>query len=190
MVEAKIDTDKKIFFALVLFLMVFGIGRAYAYFSAQSNTTTETVTTATYDLEVANDAILRADNIVPIDSSEVTTKGTELPFTITNTSTGPIIAEISLTGITMSVGLDDEYFKWALYSDDTKIVENSFYNATNKVVNTDNVTIDEIVLTNNVEIDTSKDYKLYIWIEDSGAPQNTLQSSTFEGKITVNAIQK
>ena len=120
----------------------------------------------------------------------MTTKATELPFTITNTSTGPIIAEISLTNITMSTGLDDSNFKWSLYSDDIKIVEGSFYDATNKVVNTDNVTISEIMLANNVEIDTSKDYKLYIWIEESGNPQDTLQSSTFEGKITVNAIQK
>ncbi|MBE6153059.1 MAG: hypothetical protein E7166_02365 [Firmicutes bacterium] len=190
MVEAKIDTDKKIFFTLVLFLIVFGIGRAYAYFSANSNTNTETVTTATYDLKVENDAILRADDIVPIKASDVTTKATELPFTITNTSDGVIIADINLTGITMSKGLDDINFKWALYSDGTKITEDSFYNATNKVIKDDIVTIDNIVLTNNVEIDTTKDYKLYIWIEDNDEPQNTLQGSNFEGKITVNAIQK
>jgi len=189
MVEAKIDTDKKIFFALILALIVFGIGRAYAYFSAKADTANQTVTTATYNLEVANDAILRADNIVPISSSEVTTKATELPFTITNTSTGSIITEISLTAITMDKGLDDEYFKWALYSDNTKIAQDSFYNAT-KVIGEDNVTIEKIVLTSNVEIETSKDYKLYIWIEDSDEPQDTLQSSKFVGKITVDAIQK
>ena len=85
MVEAKIDTDKKIFFTLVLVLIIFGIGRGYAYFSAKSETSIETVTTATYDLKVENDAILRAQNIVPISDSDVTTKGAELPFTITNT---------------------------------------------------------------------------------------------------------
>ena len=51
---------------------------------------------------------------------------------------------------------------------------------------------EEGVLTqaSNVEIETTKDYKLYIWIEESGNPQDDLQSSTFEGKVTVNAIQK
>lgn len=190
MVEAKIDTDKKIFFALILFLIVFGIGRGYAYFSARSETTSETVTTATYDVTIENDAILRANNIVPISSGDITTKATELPFTITNTSTGPIIAEISLTNITMSNGLNDENFKWSLYSDGVKIAEDSFYNVTNKIVNEDNISISEIILTNNVDINTTKDYKLYIWIEETGNPQNTLQNSTFEGKITVNAIQK
>jgi len=190
MVEAKIDTDKKIFFALVLFLIVFGIGRAYAYFSANSETTTETVTTATYDLTVENGAILRAKDIVPIKASDVTTKATELPFTINNTSDGAIIADVSLSGITMSKGLDDIYFKWVLYSEGEKLAEDSFYNATNKVLNGDNITIDKLVLTNNVEIETTKEYKLYIWIEDNENPQNDLQGSTFEGKITVNAVQK
>ena len=190
MVEAKIDTDKKIFFTLILVLIVFAVGRTYAYFSAKSNTTIETVTTATYDLEVSNNAILRAEDIVPIASTDVTTKATELPFTITNTSTGPIIAEISLTNITMSKGLDDIYFKWALYSDGVKEVEDSFYNATNKVINENDVTIDKIMLASNIEIDTSKNYKLYIWIEESGNPQDDLQDSTFVGKISVDAIQK
>ena len=190
MVEAKIDTDKKIFFTLILVLIVFGIGRAYAYFSAQSETSTETVTTATYNLEVEGGEVLRAKDIVPINSSDILTKATELPFTITNTSDGPIITEITLTNITMSKGLDDEYFKWALYSNNTLVKQDSFYNATNKVTNEDKVTIDEIILTDNVEIETSKEYKLYVWIEDSGNPQNEMQSSSFEGKITVNAIQK
>lgn len=190
MVEAKIDTDKKIFFALILVLIVFGINRAYAYFSANSDADTQTVTTATYSLTVENDAILRADNIVPISSNDVTTKATELPFTITNTSDGDIITEISLTNITMSKGLDDNNFKWSLYSDGVLVEEDTFNNATNKVLNTDNITIDEIVLTSNVEIVNDKSYKLYIWIEESGSPQDSLQESVFEGKITVNAIQK
>ena len=190
MVEAKIDTDKKIFFTLVLVLIVFGIGRAYAYFSAQSETTTETVKTATYSLEIENDAILRAENIVPISSSDIETKGTELPFTITNTSDGPIIAEISLSNITMSTGLDSEYFKWALYSDGVKQVEDSFNNATNKTISEETITISEITLASNIEIDTTKSYKLYIWIEESGEPQDSLQTSDFTAKVTVNAIQK
>lgn len=180
MVEAKIDTDKKIFFVVVLLLLVFGIGKTYAYFSAKSNTSTETVTTATYDLKVDNNAILRAENIVPIASSDITTKATELGFTITNKGTGSMNTKISLTNITMSEGLKVADFKWGLYSDDTKIVDGNFLN-----------TGDSIELANNIVIDKDevKNYKLYIWIEDTGNPQNTLQSSSFEGKITVDAVQ-
>lgn len=180
MVEAKIDTDKKIFFAVILLLIVFGIARTYAYFSSKSETSTETVKTATLKLDISNNAILRANNIVPINSSDVTTKGTELGFKITNTGTIKLNAKISITNITMSEGLKNADFKWGLYQDDIKLIDGSFLNATDKIELTDDVEID---------VDNYKDYKLYIWIEDTGNPQNDLQSSSFEGKITVEAIQ-
>lgn len=191
MVEAKIDTDKKIFFVVALFLIVFGIGRAYAYFSGRSETSTQTVNTATYDLETSNNAILRSQNIVPISSSEVTTKATEMGFKVTNNSTGSIIGEISITNITMSKSMDDEYFKWALYSDGEKIKDGSFYNLENKVEIDDNYTIDKLVILDNISMnkDDINEYKLYVWIEDSGNPQNELQNSSFEGRITFDAVQ-
>ena len=180
MVEAKIDTDKKIFFIVVLALIVFGIGRTYAYFSAKGTTSTETVSTASLKLEVENDAILRAQNIVPINSSQIFDKATKLHFTVNNTGTIDMKAKVTLNILSITDELKSNDFKWALYSGDTKIENGTFLNVADKIEMTDNISIPKT---------ESRIYDLYIWIEDTGFPQDELQKGTLESKITVDATQ-
>ena len=180
MVEAKIDTDKKIFFILILALIVFGIGRAYAYFSAQDTTSTETVSTGTLKLEVENDAILRAQNIAPISSNDIFEKATKLHFTINNTGTIDMKAKITLNILSITEELKSQDFKWALYEGENKIFDGTFLNVTDKIEIANNILISK---TN------SESYNLYIWIEETGEPQDGLQKGTLEAKITVDATQ-
>lgn len=180
MVEAKIDTDKKIFFVVVLLLLIFGINRAYAYFSAKSTTSTQTVNTASFDLKVENNAIINAENIVPIKNVDVLDKATKLDFTITNTGTTDFVSIIKLDIINMDTELKSESFKWALYEGAEKITDGNFLDVT-----------DSITLSSDIEIKKtiSKNYILYIWIEDIGEAQNELQNKNFKGQITVSAKQ-
>lgn len=180
MVEAKIDTDKKIFFVLILVLLVFGIQRAYAYFSAQSNTATETVTTATFKVEIENNGILRAENISPISTSDMKEKATMMPFTVKNTGDTDFVATINFNIESISEELKIFDFKWALYEDETEISSGTFLNVSNTLKLKDNISI-----TKNQD----KSYTFYIWIEDTGIKQDELQNKSLKGKITVTANQ-
>jgi len=180
MVEAKIDTDKKIFFIVVLALIVFGIGRAYAYFSAQANTSEQSVQTGTLKLEVETSEFITAENISPIDSSKIFEKATKLNFTVKNTGTIDIKANITLNILNITEKLKSNDFKWALYSGEIKITNGTFLNVT-----------DKIVLATNLPITTqnSENYDLYIWIEETDVPQDELQKGILDAKITVDATQ-
>lgn len=180
MVEAKIDTDKKIFFILILALIVFGIGRAYAYFSAQSDTNEQSVTTGTLKLDVQDDGIIRAQNIFPIDNNDIFDKATKLNFTIKNTGTIDLNAKVKLNILSITDALKSNDFKWTLYNGQTKINDGTFLNAENNIEIVNNISIS----TNN-----SENYDLYIWIEETNIPQDALQKGTLNARIVVEAVQ-
>ena len=180
MVEAKIDTDKKIFFILIFALVVFGIGRAYAYFSAKAESNEQTVTTGTLKLEVKNDGILRAQNIAPIDSNEIFSEATKLNFSIKNTGNIDLNATILLDVLNITEELKSNDLKWAIYSGETKINNGTFLNVANQIELGKNITI----LPTN-----SQNFDLYIWIEETGVPQDELQKGIIDVKVTVNATQ-
>lgn len=181
MVEAKIDTDKKIFFIVVLALVVFGIGRAYAYFSSQDTTSTQTVNTGTLKVDIDNDSILNAENISPIDSSQIFEKATKLHFTINNTGNIDLKAKVTLNILNITEDLKSFDFKWALYSSETKINEGTFLDVT-----------DKIEIANNLPIANSnkENYDLYVWIGETDLPQDKLQQGTLKAQIVVDAIQE
>ena len=180
MVEAKIDTDKKIFFVVILLLLVFGIYKSYAYFSAKSKTSTETVTTAKLSVDVQNNGIINNDNIVPINSDDIKTKATKLDFTVNNTGTIDFTSKIKLNILEVDEELRSEDLKWALYENDSELSNGNFKDSS-----------ESIILKDDIKIETPKNrtFTLYIWIEDTGVPQNELQSGSFKGQIEVNAIQ-
>ena len=180
MVEAKIDTDKKIFFIAILALLVFGIGRAYAYFSAQANTEQQTVTTGTLKVDIQNNGVIRAENISPISTSKMFEDATKLNFTIDNTGTIDLNARIILNITNITEELKSYDFKWALYNEQNKINEGTFLDVGS-----------ELEIANAIPILATKSqtYDLYIWIEETGFPQNELQNGTLEAKIAVNATQ-
>ena len=180
MVEAKIDTDKKIFFVVVLFLLVFGIYKSYAYFSSKSKTSTETVTTATLSVDVKNNGIINADNIVPINGTDIKTKATKIDFTVNNTGTIDFTSKIDLNILEISDALRSDEFMWALYESDSELYSGDFANSDSSILLADDI---DILKTK------SRTFSLYIWIEDSGFAQDELQNGSFKGQIEVNAIQ-
>ena len=180
MVEAKIDTDKKIFFVVVLLLLVFGIYKSYAYFSAKSKTSTETVTTAKLSVDVQNNGIINKDNIIPIDSDDMQTKATKLDFTINNTGTIDFTSKVNLNILEINDELRSNDFKWSLYEDDIEVAKGTFLTDENSITLTDEI---------DVAKEKNRTFTLYIWIEDTGIPQDILQGRNFTGQIEVNAIQ-
>ena len=175
--------NKKITYAVVAILLIVlvTIGATYAYFSAQASTGVQTVTTGTLTMNFTNGQIVRATGITPIKDSEIKTKATELPFTVTNTGNKHMKLTIKLTDITIDDALKDVDFRWGLYNADTdKGVSFGIfkYSETGK----------EEILLRDVILDSSsatKNYKLRIWIHDNNELQNEMQGKTFSGKVTV-----
>ena len=182
MVEAKIDTDKKMLFVLLIVLIIGGIFGTYAYFSSESNTETQNVNTGTLSLEFDDSTpIINDKNIVPIQDEEIFTKATKKTFTIKNTSTSAINAKIDMNNIEITEALKSPDFKWALYEGNNSIATGTFETINNNQIN----------LLNNLNLDenTTKTYDLYIWISYKEEPQNTLQGGNLTTTITVSAVQ-
>lgn len=183
MVEAKIDPEKKVLFLLVFLALVGGIYGTYAYFSAQGQSSTQTVTTGTMELTFTdNSEIINAINIAPIVESDVLTKATKKSFSVKNTGSIDSTMTISLSSIDITENLKSPDFRWALYEEGVKIAEDSF----DKLgINT------SFELKTNIEIasNVTKSYDLYIWINETGMPQDELQEGNLTGTITATSEQ-
>jgi len=180
MEEKKIN--KSIIFSVVavLLIVVVVIGATVAYFSAQAQTDVQTVTTANLSLEFDDDsATILGSDITPISTSEVLTKAPHKNFTIKKGATSSdIYATIKLTDITIPEALAEYDFKWALYQSTNKIATGDFGGKTSE----------DIILATNQLINstTGVSYDLYIWINETGLNQNTMQGQTFTAKITAS----
>ena len=180
MEEKKIN--KSIIFSVVavLLIVVVVIGATVAYFSAQAQTDVQTVTTANLSLEFDDDsATILGSDITPISTSEVLTKAPHKNFTIKKGATSSdIYATIKLTDITIPEALAEYDFKWALYQNTNKIATGDFGGKTSE----------DIILATNQLINstTGVSYDLYIWINETGLNQNTMQGQTFTAKITAS----
>ena len=175
--------NKKITYSIVAVLMIvlITIGATYAYFSAEKSTDLQTVTTGTLTMGFTNGNIARATGITPISDSEIKTKATELPFTVTNTGNQHMKLTIKLTDITIADDLKDVDFRWGLYNADT---DKGVSFGILKYATTGG----EEILLRDVILDAgspTKNYILRIWIHDDGAEQNYMQGETFSGKVTV-----
>jgi len=181
MEEKKIN--KSIIFSVVavLLLVVVVIGATVAYFNAQAQTDVQTVTTANLTMGFEAGDIIRATGITPINDSEIKTKATELPFSVTNTGSEHMNLTIKLTDITIDEALKDIDFRWGLYNADTGngLSFGIFkYTTTEELLYTDTI-IDA------ANPDITKNYILRIWLHDDGALQNEFMGKTFSGKVTV-----
>ena len=177
--------NNKIILAVIGIIMILGIigGVTYAYFSAQANTETQTITTAKLDIGFTNGDIIRAIDIEPIDDVDIKTKATELPFSVTNTGNKHTNITIKLTDIVIAEELKDIDFRWGLYNADT---DNGLaFGIFKNIGNSKEMTIYKDTIIEAADPDITKNYILRIWIHDNGALQNELQEKTFSAKVQV-----
>ena len=163
--KENIVLDKRIVVCSIAILVLLVFGISYAYFTAQDESGTQTITTAMLKLDFDdNTAIINAKDIKPITTDEVLTKAAKKTFTIKKfENSEDIYTKIELTNISMkdnSTGTasDDlaKYdLKWALYQGtDIKIATGDFGGKTSG----------NIVLATNQLINstTGTTYNLYI----------------------------
>ena len=166
----------------IVLALVFGI--SYAYFLAQDESGTQTITTQDLGL-VLDDGqnkqpVLLAEDIKPIDRDDIQTKAVKKNFTVENTGSEKLFVEISLDDVVL--GTDDALkrfdYLWALYEVNGETEKNisigSFENAT------DTVTVGKYEV---LAADETKEYNLYIWIEETNLNQNVMMGQEFSAKV-------
>ena len=179
-VEAKVDTDKKIFFIILLVSLIGGILGTYSYFSSKSEAENQTINTGTLSLEFDDSTpIVNAKNLSPIDKDMIDGKAAKKIFKIKNTGNVASVATLQLTDITIAEELKSPYFIWTLYSGDSQISEGDFSKLSDGTIE----------LANSIDIVNENEYTLYIWIKNINGQQDDLQGKELSAKISVNAVQ-
>jgi len=183
MVEAKIDPEKKLLFLLMFLILVGSIYGTYAYFSSKSQGEEQTIVTGKIDLSfVDNNPILNEQNIVPILESDVLTRATKKSFSIKNIGNINATMKISLTSIQITEELKSSEFKWTLYENNVKVAEDSF----DKLGANTSLDLKSDIL---IDVNETKKYDLYIWIQETNTPQNELQNGKLTSIISATLTQ-
>lgn len=174
--------EKTIIIVSVIAIVLSVIGISYAYFSAISRSEVKTVKTGILSLKFDDStSIINSNNIIPISEDQILTKSTKKTFTIKNTGTSTQYVDINLTNI-VATGLKVYDLKWALYEGNNKITTGNFASISDET---------KINLTNNVKLekDETKVYNLYIWIQETNKPQDSLQNKTLTAIIQAKGNQ-
>ena len=181
MEEKKKRTLLIVSLAIVLAL-VFGI--SYAYFLAQDESGTQTITTQNIGLELDDgtekEPVLLAEDIKPIDRADIKTKAVKKNFTITNTGDEKLFVEITLDDIVLGTdnALQRFDYLWSLYEVNGETEKNISIGAFENV--TDTLTVGKYLV---LEPDAEKEYNLYIWIEETNQNQNAMMGQEFSAKV-------
>lgn len=179
-------------------LVVATIGATFAYFSATGASQEKTVQTGKLIVESVTLGDISQQQIHPVDF-DITKVGqtplstevgkSTLEVDVTGTTVRGASYDIVLTASLSALGTGDGTaadVKWALYpanaASGDAIAKGDFSDATladGKVIHNVDIT--------PVDGDNKQNYDLYIYVADSGAPQNALQNVTATAKVTVNA---
>ena len=178
------NAKKKKLIDQIVLTSIFGliiIGTSLAIFFARASGGLNNITTKDLvDVTYTEGSTLRLTSNTPIFEDEIESKATEFNFTVNNPNSTAVYASIDLTDISMSSSLKDYDFKWGLYEGDTKLTTGSFVDA--------GTTLN---LYNNSVINgnSSKTYKIRIWLNETGETQN-FQGTSFTSKVEVTAYSR
>lgn len=182
------------------------VGATFAYFSATSTTTAQTVTTANLNLSITADgAATHVTNIKPTTWSDTMSDNTtnadiaRIPFKVTGTSStngkytvnmqtsialnnGTVVEQEGGEAVALNGGEISD-IKYRLYKKDGTAVgnEQSF------AATTDVDIVTNAAITANVAL--TDEYILYVYINNTGKAQNKLQGIDFTITLGGSAIQ-
>ena len=165
------------------------IGFSYAYFLAVVKITNNTPTTIqgtvvngmNFELQTENDGYINASELMPLTTDQIDDYAEVGTFkVVTGNNQQAINYTLSLTDISIPAELTNQYFKWRLVctscseGDTSKNAEGNFASATT-----------DLELKNNISIspNSADEYKIMIWLEESGADQTNTMNKTFSAKV-------
>ena len=182
MMEEKKKRTLLIVSLVMVLALIFGI--SYAYFLAQDESGTQTITTQNIGVKLDDgtekEPVLLAEDIKPIDRVDIQTKAVKKNFTVTNTGDEKLFVEISLDDVVLGTdnALQRYDYLWALYEVNGETEKNISIGSFEYASDTVTVGYKEVLSP-----DESKEYNLYIWIEETHLNQNTMMNQTFTAKV-------
>ena len=178
----KINRNVTIAIVGTIILLVGVIGLTFAYFMSRASSNNFSVSSGGASINFDGGNTVTASKMIPIEEDDITTQAVKKTFSMSKPSgSEDLYAKINLEVTSISTGLKDYDFKWALYEGTTKVTTGTF-------ASLDDTNI--INLANNVLIDstTDKNYILYLWIQETNQEQSIdLMNGTFKGKVVVSS---
>ena len=188
------DKDKRsIYYRLLIISAIIIpviIGFSYAYFLAvvkiKDDKPTVIQGSAVKDmylsLETENDGYINAGNVIPLTTDQIEEYAEVGTFkVVSGNNPYGINYTISLTDISLPSELKNEYFKWKLVctscTDTTHNAEGTFATVNGT----------ELELKPNIVIPPNSidEYKLMIWLQESGTDQLETMNKTFKAKVKI-----
>ena len=179
--------NKKVVVISVIAVVALVIGISLAIFIVRRTGNEHAFTSANLTLNFGDgSAIIRNTGIEPIYEDEVKSLATTKEFTIQNTSNKTLYVTLSLEEITAQSELKSELFHWDLYettSGSETLVDSGNFNVGSET------TLDMI---NDITFNANqtKNYKLYVWLEETLEDQNALQGLSFSSRIVAKGYLK
>lgn len=174
---------------LVIFIIV---GAAIAYFTSQSSTEDQTVTTGRLKIDYVSGQDISATFVFPTLEDEAQIH----KFTINNTGTLVADYKISFTDIAFvkdGANTVSDNLKWALYKSDSSynisgnaVATGTFGSSSSYTAGTTSL---DMINNQSLGVGASQSYVLKIWLNESGVLQNEDQNLEFNAKVTVEAIK-
>lgn len=163
------------------------LGVSYAWYSLSNSSTKFNTTTSELNLNIlyAQSEFINLTTGIPINESDAATKAGISRFTVTpdNEMQGyKILTSVEISEIKIDNELKSEDFKIQLYENGSKI-----YDGTGKDISGTTLKIKEL---SNMNVDTTYNYEIRIWIKDTGVSQNELMGKSFSGKIKISSSIK
>lgn len=181
---------KKLILILVITISIIVIslmGVSYAWYSLSNSSTSFNTTTANTDLTIlyAQSEYVNVVTGVPITEEDASSKAGISRFTVTpgnNLNGYTVYMSIELSQITIDDELKTEDFK-------IQLLENgiSIYNGTGKDITGTTLSMKQLA---KVNIGTTYNYELRIWLNETGVSQNELMGKNFSGKIKISSSIK
>ncbi len=181
---------KKLILILTIAISVIVIsfmGVSYAWYSLSNSSTSFNTTTANTDITIlyAQSEYVSITTGIPISGADVPTKAGISRFTVNpgnNLSGYNVSISIDLTQIAIDSALKTADFKIQLLENGTPI-----YNGTGADITGSDLTIKQL---SNINVGSTYNYELRIWINETGVSQNELMGKSFSGKIKISSTIK
>ena len=181
---------KKLILILTIAISVIVIsfmGVSYAWYSLSNSSTSFNTTTANTDITIlyAQSEYVSVTTGIPISEADVPTKAGISRFTVNpgnNLSGYNVSISIDLTQIVIDPALKTNDFKIQLLENNVPI-----YNGTGANISGSDLTIKQL---SNINVGSTYNYELRIWINETGVSQNELMGKSFSGKIKISSTIK
>ena len=179
--ESKKYNKKKIIVISIILVAVLIIGVTIAYFMSRQTSDEHTITSGNLSITYTNENTFNLTDMVPLSEEEVKEKASRVDFTVTNNGDMKAYVQIDIVNIELTK-LKDYDFKWALYNEDTKLTTGTFMSELNGQIS--------IITGQRLNVGESRNYSIYVWINETPEDQTSLMGGTFKGKVQVTGYAK